>query len=382
MDLTADLLFDEFRRVRPPVVEVELIRPPFRQWFTAPGWHARHLWNLDRGLNRYWHYPATVARMAGRFDVFHIVDHSYAHLVHALPAERTLVTCHDADIFHCLFQGGRRATNALLRTIASRVLSGMRKAAAIACDSRQTREQLISLGIADASKLIVIPIGVHRAFKSTPDAIADHKVTLILGPENPPRADILHVGSTIERKRITFLLRFFAEVVRTNANIRLLRVGGPFTAEQAKLAEELGIADRVMTLPFLGRTELAAVYRRAAVTVLPSASEGFGLPVTESLACGTPVLLSDLPALHEVGGDAATFCPLDDIGAWVRAFSALVHESAKKRAARRKAAVIWALRFSPENYAKQTAELYARLLGMNCPPIERSAEIELHASNV
>ena len=67
-------------------------------------------------------------------------------------------------------------------------------------------------------------------------------------------------------------------------------------------------------LPFLDRATLAAVYRRSALVLLPSEREGFGLPVLEALACGTPVVASDIDALREVGGDAVRYCPAEDVG--------------------------------------------------------------------
>lgn len=362
MDSTADVLFEQLRSLRAVSVEAELFRPSFRRWFTRAG-NSRHLRNLDRGLNRYFHYPAMLPWLAGRFDIFHVIDHSYAHLVRALPAARTVVTCHDVDIFRDAFRKPLGGRNAVLQAISRRVVRGLRQAAAISCDSVQTRNQLVALEIADASRLHVIPIGIHPAFGPNSDPIADRAVTRRLGPPAAECFEILHVGSTIARKRIPFLLRVLAEISRLGTNIRLLRVGGALTTEQSRLATELGVADRIVTLPFLGRRELAAVYRRARLTVLPSAAEGFGLPVTESLSCGTPVVLSDLPVLHETGGDAAVYCALDDAAAWVRAVIGLIGEDRCIAAARRMRGFAWASRFSAQAYAVRTAELYARVAG-------------------
>ena len=70
--------------------------------------------------------------------------------------------------------------------------------------------------------------------------------------------------------------------------------------------------------PFLRPADrtLAAVYRRAALVLQPSEAEGFGLPVAEALACGTPVLASDLAVLREVGGEAAVYRAVGDVPAW------------------------------------------------------------------
>src|SRR5260370_23004701 len=62
---------------------------------------------------------------------------------------------------------------------------------------------------------------------------------------------------------------------------------------------------------------MAAAYRRASCVLLPSDSEGFGLPLLEAMACGTPVVASDLAVLREVGGGAACYSPVGDIDAWL-----------------------------------------------------------------
>ncbi len=68
--------------------------------------------------------------------------------------------------------------------------------------------------------------------------------------------------------------------------------------------------------------ELAAIYTGARALVFPSDDEGFGLPTVEALACGTPVVACDVPALHEVLGDRATFVPMDDLAALIAAGAA------------------------------------------------------------
>jgi glycosyltransferase involved in cell wall biosynthesis len=64
---------------------------------------------------------------------------------------------------------------------------------------------------------------------------------------------------------------------------------------------------------------LASIYRRAHALILPSEREGFGLPIIEAMACGTPVVVSDLEVLREVGADAASYCRLDDLDSWIDA---------------------------------------------------------------
>ncbi len=94
--------------------------------------------------------------------------------------------------------------------------------------------------------------------------------------------------------------------------------------------------DALVQLPFLERPQLAALYRRASVVVLPSDREGFGLPVVEAMACGTPVIASDIPALREVGGAAALYCPPGDVGQWAETLAQLQREQADPAARERR----------------------------------------------
>jgi glycosyltransferase involved in cell wall biosynthesis len=169
------------------------------------------------------------------------------------------------------------------------------------------------------------------------------------------------VGSTIPRKRIDMLLKIFRGVLDRRPGVRLLRVGDSFTPAQAALANELGVAGAIVHLPFLERSELASVYRRASLVLLPSEREGFGLPLVEAMACGTPVVASSIPSLLEVGGSAVADCGPDDLECWVRTVLALL---AQKEAAvadweeRRRRCIESAARFDWRVYAAEMTRLY------------------------
>jgi glycosyltransferase involved in cell wall biosynthesis len=208
---------------------------------------------------------------------------------------------------------------------------------------------------------------VDPACSPHPDAAAERSAAAHLGPVRDDAPEVLHVGGTFARKRIDLLLRIFAEVRRTVPGARLVRVGGPFTGEQAKLADELGVADAVAVLPFLDKAVLAAVYRRASLVVLPSEEEGFGLPVIEAMTCGTPVVASDLPVLREVGGAAATFVPTGDVAAWGEAVARQLAESARdpeRWEARRAASAAQAARFTWQEYARSMVKVYREVAAL------------------
>jgi len=136
--------------------------------------------------------------------------------------------------------------------------------------------------------------------------------------------------------------------------------------EQQELARTLGIDDSITILPFLSREALAAVYRRADVVLQPSESEGFGLPVAEALACGTPVVASDIPVLREAGGDAALYAPVGATADWCQRVIDIIDERVHRpeaSARRRERGMRHAALFSWPNYAASMADAYRRVGG-------------------
>jgi glycosyltransferase involved in cell wall biosynthesis len=98
--------------------------------------------------------------------------------------------------------------------------------------------------------------------------------------------------------------------------------------------------------------------------LLPSDREGFGLPLIEAMACGTPVVASGIPALREIGGDAAAYCAPGDVWSWVETVTRLLDEKRRDPdawQARREACVRQASRFDWKAYATQMTQLYRQV---------------------
>lgn len=367
MDLVAEMIATH---LDPVEHEVTRFRPEFRKRArkvpilgrSAPGFAV----NADRLLNRMWDYPRALKPIvrSGRFDVFHVVDHSYSQLVHALPAGRTVVTCHDIDTFRYVLEPELYPRPAWFRAMIRHVMAGLAKAAAVACDSVATRDALAALQLLSYERLHVVYLAVHPECSPRVDPEADERVKQWLGSVESSPTYLLHVGSNIERKRIDVLLAVFADVAKSRPDVRLVKVGGELTPAQESQAVALRIRDRVLTLPPFDpssskdRAGLAAVYRRAGVVLMPSEAEGFGLPVVEALACGVPVIATDLPVLREVGGDAVTYCKLGDVHAWANAVIELLSETAESREARQGRGFERARLFSWSTHAARLAEVY------------------------
>ncbi len=146
--------------------------------------------------------------LAGDYDVFHVVDHSYSQLVHRLPAARTVVTCHDLDTFRSILDPRSEPRPALFRAMTRHILAGLQRAARVTCDTAAVRDELVARGLVPAERIVVAPIGVSREF--SPDADRGRR-SRSRAPARPRNAQGDTKCCTSEarspRKRIDTLLR-------------------------------------------------------------------------------------------------------------------------------------------------------------------------------
>jgi glycosyltransferase involved in cell wall biosynthesis len=149
-----------------------------------------------------------------------------------------------------------------------------------------------------ADRITVIPLG-YDALHFTP---GDPQ-----GPI-PLRPYLLHVGQAYPHKNLRRLIQAFAQVAPAYPELRLVLAGKPHPTETPQLqalAAELGLQQRVEFRAYVPYTELPDLYRGALAFVFPSLWEGFGLPVLEAMACGTPVITSAGSGTEEAAGAAA-----------------------------------------------------------------------------
>ncbi|MCY6494521.1 glycosyltransferase [Leptolyngbya sp. GGD] len=351
MDLCAQMLLSHWRMDRR--WQLDPIRPPFHHRVARlPKLRGRKVaFNSDRLLNRFWDYPNYVKRLASQFDIFHVCDHSYAQLVHELPAERTGVYCHDIDAFRSLIDPGQEPRPGWYRAMSQRILDGLQKAAIVFYSTASVRQQLEHYQLVDPNRLIQASYGISPEFSPIETAPS-------LFPELADFPFILHVGSCIPRKRIDVLLDVFAQLRDRHPNLRLVKVGGDWTSEQNEQLDRLEIRSRLIQFHNLSTHEIAALYRRSAAVLVTSQAEGFGLPVIESLACGAIAVVSDLPVLREVGGEAAIYCPVGEIATWVETVDAvLVGQRTPEKSLR----LAQASRYSWQTHTKAITQAYLQL---------------------
>ena len=237
-----------------------------------------------------------------------------------------------------------------------RVLRGLKQAAALFHTTAAVREEILRFGLASADRLVQAPLGHAPEFRAEPQP--DETAERIMASLQV-KPFLLHVGSCIPRKRVDFLLQVFAAARVHRPDLHLIKVGGTWTAEHEQQIRQLHLEDALVHLHGISRLSLAVLYRHASLVLLPSETEGFGLPVVEALACGAPVLASDLPVLREVGGAAVSYAPVGDLVRWRElVLQMLANETSDLRVAR----LAQARPFTWEAHARIIAETYRGLL--------------------
>jgi glycosyltransferase involved in cell wall biosynthesis len=246
-------------------------------------------------------YPAVAGRQQAHVN--HILDHTYAHLLGSLEARRTVVTCHDLAPL-AQSQHGHGLAWRLWR----QSFRAMQSAAHIITPSSFTRDELLQHTPYPGDKITPIAYGIAEVFHRSVPEEAKRAIRRRAQSEN--RALLLHVGSCEPRKNLESLIR--AAAALDDFRPIVAQVGGHFTPAQRELIRSLGLDERVHEVgPVLG-PELRAWYQAADALIFPSLYEGFGLPVLEAMASGTPVVCANRASLPEVAGDAALLAdPLD-----------------------------------------------------------------------
>lgn len=363
MDLVGNMVFEHLERQFSDELHVTRICPPMRRRFGLLPLVGKlpMFENADRLMNRFGDYSRFLKRQLENFELFHLVDHSYAQLVHVLPAGRTIVTCHDLDTFRCILEPQRDPRPRWFRAMVERILTGFQKAAHVVADSAATRDDILRYGLVPEDRVTLVHNGVHPALSAEPDPGADSELTRLIPFENT--VWLLSVGSSIPRKRLDLLLRIFAEVRKEAANVRLMRIGDPLTFQQRQVARELGVEPWITELGRVSLGVLASAYRRSRVLLQTSDAEGFGLPLIEAMACGCAVIASDLPVLREVGGAAAVYCALGDIQGWKDAVLRTLAGPRQDGMRMREKGFPNAARFSWAENAAETVRIYEKVMG-------------------
>jgi glycosyltransferase involved in cell wall biosynthesis len=215
----------------------------------------------------------------------------------------------------------------------------------------------------------VIPMAPGSLFKAPHDLDAARRlVAERFGIEQPY---VLVVGENNVNTSHSTAVAGFAQAAAPPYRLVLLQRLGKADGLK-RLAAVLGIADRVVWLSGASRADVVLLMQGAQVLLQPSRYEGFGLPVIEAMACGCPVIASDIPALREVSGGAAVLVPAGDTNGFARALRNVLASSEHRRSLR-EAGLDRARAFSWDRTVRETAAVYDDVLRRPAAHADRSA---------
>lgn len=313
----------------------------------------RAMWDTESPLRRIiWEQTVQPFRLGG-FDLLHSMTF-VSPLVQTRPA---VVTVYDLSFVHYpqVLSPARRLYLRLLTTLSCR------RARRVIGISQSTADDVRdSLGI-PAEKIDVALAGYDSATHyPLPDAV----IAEFRHKHNLPERFWLFLGTLEPRKNLVTLLDAYAQLP-ANERLPLILAGGKGWDYAAifERVERHNLSDSVHFPGFVPAEDLPFWYNSAEVFVYPSVFEGFGLPVLEAMACGTPVIVSDTSSLPEVAGDAGARIPPHEISAWTEALRR-AYRDADWRIQAREAGLRQAGRFSWRNTARQTVASYRRALAL------------------
>jgi glycosyltransferase involved in cell wall biosynthesis len=263
------------------------------------------------------------------------------------------------DVLHLTFPG--YADTPLSRAYARFMLrAAVRRSRRVVTVSEFSRGEIVRTLGADPSKIRVIYNGVNPAHVAGDRRRAAADAAAKWNLEAP---FLLYVGNSKPHKNLAVLGEAFALLsARRSRLVLVLALGGDAAPEWAR-----GQA-RVRVMPRLRDDELAVLYGAADILALPSLGEGFGFPVVEAMASGTPVVCARAGALPEVAGDAAVYFPPRQPAALAAAVGRLLDDAARRRWLRDAGRERVAQRFTWSRCAAEHRGLYAELLDQTgCP---------------
>ena len=213
------------------------------------------------------------------------------------PGLRTVLTVH--DLVWVYYPETMAHHNASVHR--SYFRRSVERADIVIADSHSTRSDLLRELAVPEDKVRVVHAGVADAFRPMPGPEQQARLKAL----RTPGTFLLSVGTLEPRKNYPLLFRALAGV----PDAQLIVVGrrGWKHSDITRTISDLALGARVHLLEYVSTEDLIALYSAAQLVVLPSLYEGFGLPVLEAMACGTPVLASNTSSLPEVGGDAAVY---------------------------------------------------------------------------
>jgi glycosyltransferase involved in cell wall biosynthesis len=233
-----------------------------------------------------------------------------------------------------------------------------RRARRIIAISESTRRDLVKQWGIAADKIDIAYPGIGEQFRPLPE----NEVEAFRARHSLPRF-ILHLGTLEPRKNLVRLIQAFARL-RTDAKLVLAGGRGWLCDEIAAEIERLNLQDKVVLPGYLADEALVFWYNAASVLAYPSLYEGFGLPIIEAMACGTPVVTSTASSLPEAAGDAGLLVDPHDTEMLAEALEKALADEVLREEMRTRG-LSQAARFTWQATAAATVTSLCRALGID-----------------
>lgn len=235
---------------------------------------------------------------------------------------------------------------------------GLRNARMIVCpteDSRQTTSKYFGVSL---DRMAVVHHGIDTRFQPLPAATSREAVRERYGIRAPY---LLYVGKLQQRKNIVRMLQALHRVRDKAPELTLVLCGRRFgeTDFLDETIARLNLRDKVIELGYVSNEDVPVLYSGALMVLYPTLLEGFGFPVLEAMACGTPVITSNVSCLPEIAGDAAILVDPENVDGIATAIER-VHRSEDLRRELSVKGVHRAQSFTWERAAERTVEVYKR----------------------
>lgn len=263
----------------------------------------------------------------------------------------SVITIHDLKYIKMpdLFYHRSKGKSLLMRTI---MRNSVRRARKVITVSKSTKEDVVNVLKVPSYKIEVIYEASDSCYRVVPDL-----TDFVIKKCNIQLPFLLFVGEIRPHKNLNRLLKAFKQV--KYKDYYLIIVGRNYLdyKEPFELIEKLGIQDRVRFLSFVSKEDLVHLYNAATVFVLPSLYEGFGIPVLEAMACGTPVITSNVSSLPEVAGNSALLVDPYDVESMTDAIEQVLGSPSLQQRLREQG-LKWVKEFSWSKTARETIKLY------------------------
>ncbi len=261
----------------------------------------------------------------------------YSPTHHAIPGvSGQIITIH--DLIPLRFPTQQVKQYLYFRHWLPRILQSCRAVFTVSETTKQDIEQRWHI---PGERIFVVPNAVDKGFFSPGDAPGTAQPYLLV------------VGATFPHKNIAEILRH-AQLWATEFRLVVVAPRTAYRQQLARLASRMHLAEKITFYDYVPKNELRDLYRACSALIYPSLWEGFGIPPLEAMACGKPVIASDIPAHREVLGNAAYLVQLGDPASWSGAFRSVRSHEANRDKIATMAEVL--ARYTPEKTAAKLCD--------------------------